>query len=162
MNPKNLIRNVLLVAVAGSVAFFVTQQMRQGRAETADVALTAVADAETTQSAGTKVVMTYFTTHVRCTSCRKIEALTRENAELRHADALADGRLVFRVINTDDPGMGGYVDQYQLTSKTVILSHLEDGREVEWKNMNDVWRYFGEPEVFHAYLGQQIDDWAGQ
>jgi hypothetical protein len=157
MNPRNLTRLALLAVVGGSIAVFATRQMRDARAE---VAPASAAVLET--AAGNHVVMTYFTTNVRCTSCRKIEQLSRETAEVRHAGDLARGRLVFRIVNTDEPGMGHFVEHYQLTSKTVILSRIEDGREVAWKDMGDVWKHFGEPEVFHAYLGEQITLWAGQ
>lgn len=154
MNPKNLARIVLLLVVGGSIAWFAVNQWQGAR-----TAANAQSVAPAEIAGHDHVVMTYFTTNVRCRSCRQIEALTRETAEVRHADAIADGRLVFRVINTDEPGMEHYVKDYALVSKTVILSRFEGGREVEWKNMDDVWEHLGEPEVFHAYLETPLAEW---
>lgn len=154
MNPKNLARILLLLVVGGSIAWFAVNQWQGARA-----AANAPSAAPTEVAGHDHVLMTYFTTNVRCRSCHKIEALAREAAEVHHADAIADGRLVFRVINTDDPGMEHYVKDYNLAFKTVIVSRFEGGREVEWKNMDDVWEYLGEPEVFHAYLESQLNQW---
>lgn len=157
MNAKNVTRNVLLVVIGVSIAWFVTREMRHAKAERQASEAPAAETVPVNQ--GAHVVMTYFTTNVRGTSCRKIEMLARETAEIHHAAALADGRLVFQVINTDDPGMRHYVKEYELVSKTVILSRRDNGQEVEWENMDDVWSYLNEPEVFHAYLGEQLSQW---
>jgi hypothetical protein len=157
MNAKSLTRNLLLIVVGVSVAWFVTREVRQANAA-GHVAENPATVTEPTNSQA-HVVMTYFTTNVRCTSCRKIEALARETAEVHHADAMADGRLVFQVINTDEPGLAHYVGKYELVSKTVILSRRQNGEEVEWKNMDEVWSHLNDPAAFSAYLGAQLEQW---
>jgi len=157
MKARNLFRNALLAVIVAGVAWFAIQEVRQSKAR--EQAGQAEVAEPTTVNQQPHVVMTYFTTNVRCVSCRKIEALTRETAEIRHAAAIADGRLVFQVINTDDPGMAHYISEYELVSKTVVLSRRESGGEVEWKNMGDVWNHLNDPEMFHAYLGEQLEQW---
>ena len=100
--------------------------------------------------------MTYFTSGVRCRSCREIERLSRETATEDFPAELSSQRLVFRLISTDEPANTAYVGRYQLTSKTVIISHRRDGRETAWKDMADVWELLDQPEAFRAYLGQEI------
>lgn len=157
MNARNLTRNLLLIVVGASIAWFVTREMRQAKAD-GQTSHNPVVETPPMNSQP-HVVMTYFTTNVRCTSCRKIESLARETAEVHHAAAVADGRLRFQVINTDEPGMEHHVSEYELVSKTVILSRRENGRELEWKNMGDVWTHLGDPATFHAYLDEQLQQW---
>jgi Zn-dependent alcohol dehydrogenase len=108
-----------------------------------------------------QVIMTYFISGTRCESCRKIETLARETAEQDFAEALASGKLVFRVIDTGEPGYRHFVQDYQITSKTVILSHRKDGRETEWADMAKVWDLLDDAPGFHAYLGERIREYLG-
>ena len=152
MIAKQIIRSVLLIVALGSLAIWANRFYQKSLV--ADEGLPAVA--------GDQVVMTYFISGERCESCRKIEALSKETAEKDFTDAHASGNLVFRVINTGDPGNAHFTRDYQLTSKTVILSHRKDGREVEWADMAKVWDLLDDAPGFHAYLGGQIRKYLGK
>lgn len=102
------------------------------------------------------VVATYFTTNVRCVSCRTIEALSQRAVVEGFPTEVAAGKVVFRVINTDLPEHAHYVDHYAITNKIVIVSHQRDGKEVEWKGLQDVWVHFHEPDTFLTYVREPI------
>lgn len=104
-----------------------------------------------------RIVVTYFTGDVRCPSCHQIENMTRQTVETRYADALAAGDIEFRMINVDREANRHYIRDYKLVSKTVIVSKIENGEEVDWENLQDVWRLFGNREDFEAYLSAAID-----
>lgn len=104
------------------------------------------------------VVVTYFTSNVRCRSCRAIEELTRRTVEERFAKASADGRVVFQALNIDQPENRHFASDYQLSFKTVVVSQYKDGVERSWQKMDDVWRLFDEPEAFMAYLSEAIEE----
>jgi len=108
------------------------------------------------------VVVTYFTTNVRCASCLKIEKLTRETVAKHFPAESAAGGLVFRVINTDEPGNKHFLNDYQLVSKTVIVSVRKDGQETGWKNLQDVWLKLADPAAFDAYVRGAIGSALGQ
>ncbi|MGB6222216.1 nitrophenyl compound nitroreductase subunit ArsF family protein [Haloferula sp.] len=156
MIAKQIIRGVLLIVVLGSLAIWANREYQKSHAE-AVPAGTENLPAVT----GDQVVMTYFISGTRCESCQKIEALTKETAEKDFAAELASGKLVFRVIDTDEPGYQHYTDDYQLTSKTVILSHRKGGRESEWADMSKVWDLLDDGPGFHHYLGTQIRAYLG-
>lgn len=106
--------------------------------------------------AGHQVVMTYFISGPRCESCQKIEALCRATAAREFPTELANHQLVFRVIDTGEPANQHYLNDYQLTSKIVILSHRLEGRETEWVAMEKVWDLLEDPAAFGAYLAAPI------
>jgi hypothetical protein len=153
MKLRALVRLVLLVIALGSPAVWGFRQWERSQALAS--AMTPAGD-DIPRIDGDQVVMTYFTSGVRCRSCREIERLSRETATKDFPAELSNQRLVFRVINTDEPGNAAYVPRYQLTSKTVVISHRRDGREVAWKDMADVWELLDQPETFRAYLGREI------
>ncbi len=107
------------------------------------------------------VVVTYFTTDVRCPNCRKIEALSRESVSTRFPEEFKSGRVVFRVVNTDRPENKHFLDDYKLVSKTVIVSQRKDGKEQDWVNLQDVWLKLDEPAAFDAYVGDTVKRYLG-
>jgi len=157
MIAKQIIRSILLIVALGSLAIWANRAYQKSRASAA-----APAAAENLPVvAGDQVIMTYFISGTRCESCRKIEALAKETAEKDFAQAVADKKLVFRVIDTGEPGYAHFTKDYQLTSKTVILSHRKDGKETEWADMAKVWDLLDDAPGFHAYLGGQIRKYLG-
>ena len=156
MIAKQIVRSVLLIVVLGSLAIWGNREYQKSQA-----AAVPAASEELPVVTGDQVVMTYFISGTRCESCKKIEVLTKETAEKDFADALASGKLVFRVIDTGEPGYEHFVKDYQITSKTVILSHRKDGRETEWADMAKVWDLLDDAPGFHTYLGTQVRAYLG-
>ena len=69
---------------------------------------------------------------------------------------LEAGTVAFRVLNTDEVENQHYVERYELTNKTVIVSHQVDGQEVEWTDRQDVWLLLDQPEEFGAYVREPV------
>ncbi len=101
---------------------------------------------------GNGVVVTYFTTDVRCASCRKIESLTRKAVESQFPDEFSKGNIVFQVVNTDRQENSHFINDYNLVSKTVIVSERHDGKETGWRNLQDVWLKLNDPADFTKYI----------
>lgn len=156
MIAKQIVRSVLLIVTLGSLAIWANREYLKSQAAAAPAAAENLPVVT-----GDQVVMTYFISGTRCESCKTIEALSKETAEKDFAGALASKKLVFRVIDTGEPGNRHFIKDYQLTSKTVILSHRKDGRETGWADMAKVWDLLDDAPGFHAYLGEQIRKYLG-
>lgn len=102
------------------------------------------------------VVVTYFTTDVRCPSCFQIEKLSRQTVERDFSDEMQTGQVIFRSVNTDQPANQHFIDDYQLVSKTVIVSSRHGGQETNWTNLQDVWLKLGNEDEFTRYVGTEI------
>ena len=150
MDSKSLLRWPLLAVVFGSVTFYALRRPETPPAE-ADRSAAAVTDVTKAS-----VVVTYFTTDVRCDSCRKIEELSRQAVEEGFAEEVARGQVAFRVLNTDRPENQHYVDAYELTNKTVVVSHRAGGREAEWTDRQDVWLLLDDPAEFLSYVREPV------
>ncbi|RPJ35749.1 MAG: hypothetical protein EHM17_01215 [Verrucomicrobiaceae bacterium] len=161
MIAKQILRSVLLVVVLGSLAIWANRELRKSQSHAG--AGQQPAPVETLPVVeGPQVVMTYFLLGSRCPSCRKIEALARETAEQVFPAELAAKKLIFRVIDTGEPMNRHYLNDYQLSSKTIVISRRVDGRETAWKDMRKVWDLFDDPPAYHAYLGAQVRGYLGQ
>jgi len=99
-----------------------------------------------------KVIAYYFHGTRRCASCRKIEAYSVEAVTTGFVDDLKGGTLEWQVINIDEDANKHYIKEYQLYTKSVILSHVKDGKEVAWKNLDKVWTLLGNKQDFVDYV----------
>jgi len=149
MNTKLALRWVLLVVVFGSVGVYAWQKAQKTGPEAAQ-------ESTAQDTTAATVVVTYFTTDVRCDSCRTIEKLSRQAIEEGFPKEVASGEVAFRVLNTDRAENQHYVDDYEITNKTVIVSHQKNGKEAEWANRQDIWLLFEEPNEFFSYVREPV------
>ena len=107
---------------------------------------------------GAQVVVYYLHGQARCPTCYKMEQYSREAIEANFKDALLLGKLGFKVINVEDKGNERYAKDYQLYTKSLILSLVKDGKEIKWTNMNKIWEYVGDKQKFTDYVKNGVAD----
>lgn len=96
----------------------------------------------------------YFMGNIRCNSCYRIESYTKEVYDgLENKDIIS-----FKILNIDEKENQHYLKDYNLYTKSVVIARLQDGKEVEYKNLDRIWSYLGNREQFKEYLRTEIDD----
>jgi hypothetical protein len=105
-----------------------------------------------------KVVAYYFHGRARCPTCHKLELYSKEAIETNFKAALSSGKLEFKVVNVEDKGNEHYGRDYQLYTKSLILSLVKDGKEMKWKNLDKIWEYVGNKERFIDYVKSNLND----
>ena len=108
------------------------------------------------------VVFYYFHTTARCVSCHKIEQYTREALEKYFFDEIASGKVDFRMVNVDEPQNKHYIQDYQLYTKSVVLSKVSEGKEVRSKNLDKVWNLLNNKDKFYEYIKGETNDFINQ
>jgi hypothetical protein len=103
-----------------------------------------------------KIIAYYFHGTRRCPSCMKIEAYSQEAVQTGFAEDLKSGKMEWHVINTDESPNEHYLKDYQLYTKSLVLSHIEKGRETTWKNLEKVWELLGDKEAFIKYVQDEV------
>jgi hypothetical protein len=101
---------------------------------------------------GAHAVAYYFHGTFRCRTCHKLEQYSREAIETNFKDALVSGKLEFKVINVEDRGNEHYARDYQLYTKSLILSLVNDGEELKWINLDKIMKYVGDKQRFFDYV----------
>jgi hypothetical protein len=107
---------------------------------------------------GTQVIAYYFHGTMRCPTCYKLEQYSKDAIETNFKDALAFRKLEFKVVNVEDRGNEHYGKDYQLYTKSLILSLVKDGKEIKWKNMDKIWEYVGNKQRFIDYVKSGVAD----
>ncbi len=108
-------------------------------------------------AAGKHFVAYYLHGKARCVSCTTIERLTKNALDAHFADAQKSGLMDVRILNVETPENRHYIQDYQITNQSVILSELQDGKEVRWKNLKQVWRLFRDETAFDDYIRTETE-----
>jgi len=158
MTAKRVTTALLLLFVLAALGTLAVKEMRR-RAATPPPA-TAAPPVET--PAVPQVVVYYLHTTTRCPSCMKIESYTAAAVTgPRFSDALAKGRLAWKVLNTDEPANAHFVQEYQLVTKSVVLSEVVKGKELRWKRLDRVWDLLDDETAFRAYIEGEVAAFLG-
>ncbi|MFA5270946.1 MAG: nitrophenyl compound nitroreductase subunit ArsF family protein [Candidatus Omnitrophota bacterium] len=105
-----------------------------------------------------KVVAYYFHGNVRCYTCHKLEEYSKEAIEQNFKDALSSGKLEFKVVNVDEKTNAHFIDEYQLYTKSLVLSLIKNGKEIKSKNLDKIWEYVGDKKKFFEYVTKETRD----
>jgi hypothetical protein len=108
------------------------------------------------ETSGPKVIAYYFHGDLRCSNCYKIEKYSKEAIGKYFAKELASGELEYKTINIDEKLNEHFVKDYKLYTKSLIISKIKDGKEVEYKNLEKVWNYLDNKEAFYNYVKEEI------
>lgn len=165
MKPKAIVTIALLLFVVVSIVYLVVKETGGKVARSPGTTLPVSGD-EAQDSIlppdeveGTRVVAYYFHGNVRCTTCRTIESYAKEAIQTEFVDALRDGRLEWRVVDVEDSSNEHFVQDFQLSTRSVVLERVENGKRQEWKSLHRVWELVhGDKEIFLIYIQDETRD----
>lgn len=94
-----------------------------------------------------KVIIYYFHGNMRCSNCHKIETYTKEAYS-----KIKNKNLELRIINTDEPRDRHFTNDYNLYTKSVVISRVQNEKQVKWKNLDKIWTLLGDKLKFENYI----------
>ena len=103
------------------------------------------------------VAVYYFHGNFRCVNCRNIEQYTKEAVEKYFQKELDAGTVAFKVINIETKGNEHFMNDYELYTKSVVLSLVKNGKEVRSNNLTKIWEYLRDKGAFHQYIKNEIE-----
>jgi len=105
---------------------------------------------------GRVISIYYFHTTFRCKSCSKIEAMTKQSLHEYFQKQLKSGKIVFTIINIDKEKNKHFVNEYQLFTKSVVLVDYVNGKQVNWKRLDQTWNHLRDPDGFSKYIKDEV------
>ena len=103
-----------------------------------------------------QVIVYYFHGKYRCFTCKQIEQLTREAVVDFFDYEINTGLIELKVINVDELENRHFVKDYQLFTRSVVVSDIINGKEKQWKNLQKVWELVRNDEAFKKYIRNEI------
>jgi len=144
---------LLLAAVALASNLSLGTALAMGGSPQADIPTKADAVAPVQ---GDQIVVYYFHGNFRCSTCNKMEQYAAEVIQNDFKDALAAGKLTFKAVNVDQKANEHYVKDYNLFTKSLILSIQKDGKEVRSKNLDKIWQWVRNKEQYQNYVRGEV------
>ncbi|AQQ71325.1 redox-active disulfide protein 2 [Limihaloglobus sulfuriphilus] len=102
------------------------------------------------------VIVYYFHSGNRDQTCRDIECDTAMILSLEFSDLLIAGIIDWRVINIDEPENVHFLNNFQVSAETVVLSRLDGGKEVEFKRLDSVKDHLGDIDALKQYITREV------
>lgn len=99
-----------------------------------------------------QVIVYYFHATQRCRTCIAIQKQAEAAVHEEFAPELADGLVVWREVNYDEPANRAFVQQYELVTSSLVLVDQQDGATTEWRNLDDVWKHVNNEGAFREYV----------
>lgn len=103
-----------------------------------------------------KVVATYFHGKVRCATCRKVEAYAREAVEQGFGPEIAAGSVEFRAIDVEEPQNRHFIRDYQLMTRSVVVTEEVGGAVTRWIRLDQVWALVGDRTSYLHYVQDAV------
>ena len=103
-----------------------------------------------------RVIVYYFHGKFRCGTCKRIEQLTKEAVTESFANEIGTGLVEMKVINVDEKENRHFSKDYQLFTRSVVVSDIVNGKEKQWKNLRKVWELVRNEEAFKEYIRTEI------
>ena len=117
---------------------------------------------ETRKEDDVMLIVYYFHATARCTECINIENFTKEILETEFTKEKKSVKITFRPLNIEDSVNEHYIDDFKLDVSTVILSKVINNKQVSWKNLEHVWKYADDKQLFFKYVRKGINDFLNQ
>jgi hypothetical protein len=100
----------------------------------------------------TKIIVYYFHGNMRCKSCKTIENYTKEAVKTKYQDEIKKGLVEIKAVNVEKGNNSHFIKDYQLVSRSVVISRVENGEEKEWERLDNVWRLLNNEAKFYEYI----------
>lgn len=101
------------------------------------------------------VIAYYFHGDYRCATCRAIESLAHEAMKEGFSEELAQGMIQWQTVNYDKPENKAAREHYGLVAPIVVLSKRDNGNEVAWKSLDQVWYFTHDRGEFFGYVQEE-------
>ncbi len=105
-----------------------------------------------------KVIVYYFHGSFRCPTCRNLEQYAKQAIQNNFKKELAEGKLIFKTVNVEEKENEHFVNDYQLYTKSLVLSLVKDNKEVKYKNLDKIWGYVRDKTKYMDYVKNEVNN----
>lgn len=111
---------------------------------------------DTSLGASDTVEVVYFHRAQRCYSCKYAEEGTRYTVETYFKDELANGKVIFKVLNVEDEKNAAVVKKYDAFTSSLFINTVRDGAE-HIEEVTDIWLVLGDDKAFVEVVKNKIE-----
>ena len=156
MKIKKIFTVVLLLFVTVSIGYMIVNEKKTETVASEErIEPVSKTENEDVQQ-NNQLIVYYFHGDKRCPTCHKLETYAKEALDVYFADEIASKKIVWKVINIDRTENSHFIQDYKLVTKSVVLSEVANGKEVGWKNLDQIWQKVGDKDGYLQYIRESI------
>ncbi|RLC48263.1 MAG: hypothetical protein DRH70_01405 [Candidatus Coatesbacteria bacterium] len=106
-----------------------------------------------------RVIVYYFHMTARCERCIRLEEWAKDAVLDGFPDALKAGRLEWRAVDVEKPENDHFIDDYQLTDKSVVVAQIRGGKSTRYKVLKDTWLLLDDKRAFLKYVRSGVREY---
>ncbi len=103
-----------------------------------------------------KIVVYYFHGTKRCSLCLGIQKAIEQTIDDHFSKEVDAGMLVFEDLDYEEDANKHFVDQFQLSFSSLIVTAEAGGKTIQWENANKVWDLAPANGDLKAYVEKTI------
>ena len=172
MTAKKIIKAALLVFVASSMAFLAYQEFLPGKkdgnqAMTGAIAMETKTAGTQETSSGTAETDTpghclLFPYHLPLPHLPEDRGVYEAGHHGGFPRTTQGWQPAWKTVNVEEKGNEHFIKDYQLFSKAVVVVDMKDGKQVQWKNLKDIWQLVGKKDTFTRYIQDEVQSYLGK
>ena len=105
-----------------------------------------------------KIIVYYFHWNPRCMTCNKIEKQVEEALHKYYKKQMKQGIIEFKSVDTQKKENKHFEKDYNLYTKSVVISKVVAGKEVKNKTLQKVWELVHNTDSYYQYIKTNVDD----
>lgn len=105
-----------------------------------------------------KTIVYYLHGDYRCTNCINFEKYTNEVMTTTFGDALKNGQVDWKIVNTDRKENAHFMKDFKLFTKSVVVVNMKNGKPDTYKNLQAIWQLVGNKAKFQEYIAKEVND----
>ncbi len=94
----------------------------------------------------------YFHGAARCVSCTLLEEYAKEAVEQAFSQELAAGKIHFLSVDVMEAENRHFLDDFALTTQSVILTEQRGDEILRWKNLDRIWNLLNDKPSYVTYV----------
>jgi len=181
MKPKQILTVVLAFFAIGSLAYMISEELKMTSRPNEEISnsvatrqqdevinITKVSKqenqvfSEKTQvnnaKQKTQLIVYYFHGDLRCPTCHKLETYAKESLETYFPDELLSNKIVWKAVNVDKSQNMHFIRDYNLVTKSVVLSEIADDKEIKWEKLDQIWQKVRDKDEYLNYIRESITE----
>ncbi|MBD3243759.1 MAG: hypothetical protein GF331_24420 [Chitinivibrionales bacterium] len=109
------------------------------------------------ESTAARTIVYYFHTSRRCHTCHLLETYAKQAVDSAFGDELQAGSVVFSPVNVEQEQNRHFMQDYKLHTKSVVVSVVdEEGEELRWKNLDQIWNLVRSEDKYKRYIVGEV------
>ena len=66
------------------------------------------------------------------------------------------GVVVFQIVNIEEDATRHFVNDFQLTNRSVVMLTRQNGKDLQWRRLDKVWEKISDDDAYKGYISENL------